>query len=337
MKYGFFDDTVKEYVITDPRTPYPWINYLGCRDFFSLISNTAGGYCFYRDALLRRITRYRYNNVPLDAGGRYFYIREGDSVWSPGWKPVKAELDAYQCRHGLGYTRIQGAKNDLAAELLFFVPLGANAEVHKLTLENRSNRKRTVQLFSLIEFCLWNALGDMTNFQRNLSLAEVEVEGSAIYHKTEYRERRNHYAFYSVNESIVGFDSYRDSFLGPDNGFDSPQAVLKGESSNSIAHGWAPVASHHLKLRLAPGESKTMIFLLGYGENDPDDKWEAPGVIRKDQARRMIQRFHTAEAVDQAFDELARHWQDSLSHFRLKSGDVRLDRMVNVWISTSAW
>jgi cellobiose phosphorylase len=331
MKYGFFDDAAREYVITDPRTPYPWINYLGCQDFFSLISNTAGGYCFYRDALLRRITRYRYNNVPLDSGGRCFYIREDGAFWSPCFKPASAKLDKYECRHGLGYSRICGSKNGLAAELLFFVPLGVNAELHKLTLENRSNRERTIQLFSLVEFCLWNALEDMTNFQRNLSLAEVEVEGSVIYHKSEYRERRNHYAFYSVNEPIAGFDTDRDGFLGPHNGFDSPQAVMQGESSNSVAHGWAPIASHQLRLRLAPGQRKTLIFLLGYAENDPEDKWEAAGVIRKDQAGRMIGRLQTIEAVDQAFDELTRHWQESLSHFHLESGDERLDRMVNVW------
>ncbi len=331
MKYGFFDDTAREYVITDPQTPYPWINYLGCQDFFSLISNTAGGYCFYRDALLRRITRYRYNNVPLDVGGRYFYIREGDTIWTPSWKPVREELDSYQCRHGLGYSRIHGVKDGLAAEVLFFVPLGVNAEVHKVVLENRTDRERAFQLFSLIEFCLWNALDDTTNFQRNLSLGEVEVEGSVIYHKTEYRERRNHYSFYSVNERISGFDSDRDSFLGLHNGFDAPQVVVKGASRDSVACGWAPIASHHLKIHLSPGEKKTLIFLLGYGENDPEDKWEAPGVIRKDQAGWMIQRLNTEEAVNEAFDELSRYWRDLLSRFQLESGDDKLDRMVDIW------
>lgn len=331
MKYGFFDDAAKEYVIQTPRTPYPWINYLGCEDFFSLISNTAGGYCFYRDALLRRITRYRYNSVPLDSGGRYFYIREADTIWSPGWKPVRTELDSYQCRHGLGYSRIQGSKDGLAVEVLFFVPLGVNAEVHKIVLENHSDRERTFSLFSLVEFCLWNALDDMTNFQRNLSLGEVEIEGSVIYHKTEYRERRNHFSFYSVNERIAGFDSDRDSFLGLYNAFDAPQVVLKGESANSIAAGWAPIASHHLNLRLVPGERKTLIFLLGYAENDPEDKWETPGVIRKDQARRMIRRFETEEAVNDAFNELGCYWREHLSRFQLQSRDEKLDRMANIW------
>jgi cellobiose phosphorylase len=331
VKYGFFDDTACEYVITTPRTPYPWINYLGCQDFFGLISNTAGGYCFYRDALLRRITRYRYNGVPLDTGGRYFYIREGRDFWSPGWKPVRAELDDYQCRHGLGYTRILSSKKGLAAELLFFVPLGVNAEVHRVNLENRSRRKRAFSLFSLVEFCLWNALDDQTNFQRNLSTGEVEVEGSTIYHKTEYRERRNHFAFYSVNEPVAGFDTDREAFLGPYNGFDTPRVVLSGASENSIATGWSPIASHHLAIRLGPGERKTLIFLLGYVENPPGNKWEAPGTIRKDRAREMIRRFADPEAVDQAFAELGRHWQGLLSRFRLESHDEKLERMVNIW------
>jgi len=331
MSYGFFDDAASEYVITTPRTPYPWINYLGTEDFFGLISNTAGGYCFYRDALLRRITRYRYNGVPLDSGGRYFYIREGNAVWCPGWKPARAELDSYECRHGLGYTRIASSRNGLAAELLFFVPLGVNAEVHRVVLENRTRRTRALQLFSLVEFCLWNAQDDQANFQRNLNTGEVEVEGSAIYHKTEYRERRNHFAFYSVNEPVAGFDTDREAFLGLYNGFDAPRAVVEGRSGNSLAQGWSPIASHQLSIRLAPGERKTLVFLLGYAENPPGDKWQAPGRLRKDPAREMIRRFAEPAAVEQAFAELARHWQGLLSRFRLESGDEKLERMVNTW------
>ena len=140
MKFGFFDDEKREYVITTPQTPYPWINYLGVSDFFSLISNTAGGYCFYKDARLRRILRYRYNNIPIDNGGRYFYIRENDDFWSPGWKPVKKGLTEYQCRHGMGYTIIKGMRNGLSAEVLYMVPVDANCEIHKVTLTNTTKR-----------------------------------------------------------------------------------------------------------------------------------------------------------------------------------------------------
>ena len=292
-RYGHFDDANREYVITDPKTPWPWINYLGSEDFFSLISNTAGGYSFYKDAKFRRITRYRYNNVPMDNGGRYFYIKEGSSsAWSPGWKPCKTPLDFYECRHGMGYTRITGRRNQVEASVLFFVPLGKWCEVQKLTLTNQSQEVKRLKLFSFEEWCLWNAATDMENFQRNFSTGEVEVEvpnlgtstsntnskieGSTIYHKTEYRERRNHYAFYHVNADIQGYDTDRESFVGLYNELSEPEAVMEGRPRNSHAHGWSPIASHYIELTLQPGEQKDFVFLLGYVENEQDKKFETP-------------------------------------------------------------
>lgn len=331
MKYGHFDDKATEYVIDNPRTPWPWINYLGNKDFFSLISNTAGGYSFYKDAKFRRLTRYRYNGVPMDAGGRYFYIKDGDTVWNPGWKPTKTELDSYECRHGMNYTRIKGEKNGLRAELLFFVPLDTHAEIAKLTLTNTTDKPKTFKLFSFIEWCLWNAATDMENFQRNFSTGEVEIEGSTIYHKTEYKERRNHYAFYHVNAPIDGFDTDRESFLGLYNGFDEPQVVTEGKPRNSEAHGWSPIASHYMEITLQPGESRDLVFMLGYVENEQDKKWESKGVINKEKAHDMIASFDTAEKVDRAFGELRAYWDNLLERFTLNSGDERLDRMVNIW------
>ncbi len=331
MKYGHFDDKAREYVITEPRTPWPWINYLGNKDFFSLISNTAGGYSFYKDAKFRRLTRYRYNGVPMDAGGRYFYINDEGTVWNPGWKPSKTPLDSYECRHGMNYTVIKGEKNGLEAKALFFVPLGEHAEVTKLTLTNNAARAKSFKLFSFMEWCLWNAATDMENFQRNFSTGEVEVEGSVIYHKTEYKERRNHYAFYSVNVPVQGFDTDRETFIGLYNGFDEPDAVLEGRARNSVAHGWSPVASHYLEITLQPGESRDLVFLLGYVENPQDEKWESKGVINKTRAREMMSRFDTAAKVDAAFEALRRYWDDLLDRFVVSSGDERLDRMVNIW------
>lgn len=331
MKYGHFDDEAREYVIDNPRTPWPWINYLGNKDFFSLISNTAGGYSFYKDAKFRRLTRYRYNGVPMDAGGRYFYIKDGDTVWNPGWKPTKTALDSYECRHGMNYTRITGEKNGLRAEVLFFVPLDTHAEIAKLTITNTGKEAKTFKLFSFIEWCLWNAATDMENFQRNFSTGEVEIDGSTIYHKTEYKERRNHYAFYHVNAPIDGFDTDRESFLGLYNGFDEPQVVTEGKPRNSEAHGWSPIASHYMEITLQPGESRDLVFMLGYVENEHDEKWESKGVINKTKAREMIARFDTAEKVDKAFDDLRAYWDNLLERFTLDSGDERLDRMVNIW------
>jgi cellobiose phosphorylase len=331
MKFGFFDDTKREYVITTPQTPYPWINYLGTKDFFSLISNTAGGYSFYKDARLRRITRYRYNNVPLDNGGRYFYIKDGDDFWSPGWKPVKRGLTEYQCRHGMGYTIIKGVRNGIAAECLFFVPLNETCEVQKITLTNTTDKQKKFSLFSYAEFCLWNALDDQTNFQRNFSTGEVEIDGSTIYHKTEYRERRNHFAFYTVNRQLAGFDSDRDSFIGKYNGYENPEVVVEGKSKNSVADGWSPVASHHLSITLDPKESTDIVFVLGYVENDVNDKWEAPAVINKKNAKVTIEKFSTSAAVDKAFVELKAYWDNLLSRYTVTTKEDKLNRMVNIW------
>jgi len=331
MQFGYFDDKAREYVITDPETPYPWINYLGNEDFFSLISNTAGGYAFFKDAKYRRLTRFRYNNVPVDDGGRYFYIRDGDTVWSPGWKPVKTPLDDYSCRHGLSYSVITGAKYGIRADVLYFVPLGTWAEIQKISLLNTTRETKTIQLFSLVEWCLWNAEDDMTNFQRNFSTGEVEIDGSALYHKTEYKERRNHYAFYSVNVPINGYDTDRESFLGLYNGFDNPDAVMEGKPRNSEAHGWSPIASHYLEISLEPGMEKELIFILGYVENSEKEKWSGKGIINKAKARTQMARFDTGEKVDRALEELKGYWTDLLSTYILKSGDEKLDRMVNIW------
>ncbi len=331
MKYGYFDDKNKEYVITNPQTPYPWINYLGNHEFFSLISNTAGGYTFYKDAKFRRLTRYRYNNVPTDAGGKYFYIKDGDTIWSPGWKPVKTPLDEYECRHGLSYTTIKGVKNGIQAEVLYFVPLKFHAEVQQIKLKNNSTEKKQIKLFSFVEWALWNAEDDMTNFQRNFSTGEVEIEDSVLYHKTEYRERRNHYAFYSVNAPINGYDTDRESFMGLYNGFHEPQAVLNGKATNSEAHGWSPVASHYIEIELAPGEEKSMIFMLGYVENPEDEKWESKGVINKKRAKEMIAQYNTDEKVAEALNELKEFWNNLLSVYTLNSHDEKLNRMVNIW------
>ena len=331
MKYGHFDDEAREYVIETPRTPLPWINYLGCNDFFGLFSNTAGGYDFYKDAKLLRLTRYRYNNVPYDTGGRYYYIKDGDTVWNPGWQPVQTELDSYECRHGMGYSVITGKKNGLSASLLAFVPLNDTCEINQITLKNEGSDTKNIDLFSFIEFCLWNAEDDCTNFQRNFSTGEVEVIGSRIYHKTEYRERRNHYAVYACNRDIDGFDTDRATFTGFYNGLHNPQVVFSGESKNSEAHGWSPIGSHHLKISLAPGEETKVVFVLAYCENPKDKKFSAPNVINKEPADAILGKYMTDDQVMAAFDELKEYWNSLLSVYNLESSSDKLNRCVNIW------
>jgi cellobiose phosphorylase len=331
MKYGHFDDAEREYVIVRPDTPWPWINYLGTEDFFSLVSNAGGGYSFYRDARLRRLTRYRYNDVPPDGNGRLFYVKDGASTWNPGWRPTRTELSSYECRHGMGYTRIRSRKDGVEADLLFFVPLGVDAEVQKLVLRNVTGARKRISLFTFTEFCLWNALDDMTNFQRNLSTGEVSVSGSTVYHLTEYRERRNHFSFYSANAPVSGFDTDREAFTGRYAGFEAPEAVVRGKLSGSMAAGWSPVAAFQFDMTLEPGESRDLVFLLGYVENPEEEKWSAPGVANTSRAEAMIRSLDSSAKVDAAFAALGSHWAALLSRFTVSSGEPRLDRMVNVW------
>ncbi|MCR5231780.1 MAG: glycosyl transferase [Acholeplasmatales bacterium] len=331
MKFGHFDDGEYEYVITNYNTPLPWINYFGQDGFFSLMSNTCGGYMFYKDAKLRRITRFRYNNVPRDFGGRYYYINDNGCIWNPGYLPMKTELDSYKCRHGLGYSIFESEKNNLKAELLCFVPLNDLCEINQLTLKNTSKETKNITLHGVIEWCLWNAIDDQTNFQRNWNIGEVEVDDNTIYHKTEYRERRNHYAFYHTNIKHDGFDSDLDTFLGLYNSWSDASAVMNATSYYSKASGWSPIACHMFNIELKPNEEKTIIFQTGYVENDEDHKFVDLHVINKEKAYELQNKYATKEQVLKAFNELKIKWVDLLSTLNVKSDDEKFDRMVNIW------
>ena len=334
MRFGYFDDRNREYVITRPDTPLPWINYLGSSDYFGLISNTAGGYSFYKDARLRRITRYRYNNAPLDFGGRIIYLRdEKDQFWSPTWQPTRCDLQEYSCRHGLGYTSISSKYRNISSEVCFFVPLDESLEIWDVTLTNHNAGAAALSLFSSIEFNLWNAEDDATNYQRNFNIGEVEVEDGVIYHKTEYRERRSHFAYFACSEPVCGYDTQREAFLGPYRGWDSPLVVEKGKSRNSIAHGWQPMGSHHLQFKLQPGESKRIIFILGYSENSSDGKFDPPHSqrINKRQVIPVIEKYRQHPMVDRAFEALKAYWDALLDKYRVVSPDEHVNRMVNIW------
>jgi cellobiose phosphorylase len=335
VQYGYFDDDQREYVITQPDTPLPWMNYLGTEDHFGMISNTAGGCSFYRDARLRRLTRYRHNGAPFDLGGRYLYLRDdldGD-YWSPSWQPTRSSLDAYECRHGLSYTSISSERGGIRAEMLYFVPPGETLEVWRLRLRNDRDTRADFSVFSSVEFCLWEALDDATNFQRNYSVGEVEVVDGVIYHKTEYRERRNHFAYFACSEPLAGFDTQRDVFLGSNRGWDSPLAVEQGSSFDSIAHGWAPIGSHHVRVSLAPSETREVIFLLGYSENPAEAKFDPPGTqtINKARVRPVIDRWLAATEVERAFGALHDSWDEILSVLKVETPDPDTDRMVNIW------
>ena len=335
MKFGYFDDAQREYVITRPDTPLPWINYLGCEEYFGLISNTAGGYSFFKDARLRRLTRYRYNNAPLDMGGRYLYLRDNSTgkYWSPSWMPIRIKLDEYECRHGQGYTIITSKLNGIKSSSRYFVPLGESLEIWQVTLTNENDTDADLSLFSAVEFCLWDANDDATNFQRNYSIGQVEIVDEVIYHKTEYRERRDHFAYFACSETLAGFDTKREDFLGAYRGWNEPAVVEAGESCNSVAHGWQPIGSHHVKVRLKPGEQKEIIFILGYQENPKDDKFDPPGsqTINKKSAKKALEKYLQTINANKAFYELREYWTMLLGKLQVTTPDEHTDRMVNIW------
>ena len=359
MKYGHFDDDQREYVIERPDTPLPWINYLGNEDYFGIISNTAGGYSFYKDARLRRLTRYRYNNAPLDMGGRYIYLRDNDPqlsgarVWSPSWMPVRRPLDSYECRHGMGYTVIKSQLSGIESQTRYFVPIGESLEVWELTLKNHRVETADLSVFSAVEFCLWDANDDAANFQRNYSIGQIEVwtglddspvplspsgrgaslPGGVIIHKSEYRERRNHFAYFACSEKPAGFDTQREAFLGPYRGWDSPQAVESGQTSDSEAHGWQPIGAHHIKIQLKSGQQKKIIFLLGYHENRRDEKFDPPESqnVNRKTVLPIIARYLNENEVENAFGQLRKYWEGLLGRFTVNTPDEHANRMVNIW------
>ncbi len=335
MRYGHFDDQNREYIITRPDTPLPWINYLGCESYFGIISNTAGGYSFYRDARLRRLSRYRYNNAPFDVGGRYLYLRDNETgkFWSPSWQPTRTKLDKYECRHGMGYTIIGSTANKIEAQTTYFVPLGETLEIWKCKITNHRKKLAKLSLFSSLEFCLWDAQDDSTNFQRNFSTGQVEIVDGVIYHKTEYRERRNHFAYFACSEKLAGFDTQRDTFLGAYRSWDNPAAVARGKSFNSVACGWAPHGSHHVKVNLQPGQTKEIIFVLGYHENAVDKKFSPPDsqTINKTTVKPVIAKYLDGKNVAAAFQKLKENWDNLLGVYRVTSPDIHANRMVNIW------
>jgi cellobiose phosphorylase len=335
MNYGYFDDIRREYVITRPDTPLPWINYLGNEAFISLISNTAGGYAFYLDPRLRRITRYRYNNTPPDTGGRCIYLRDRDSkrFWSPTWQPTRVQVENYACRHGLGYTTIESQHSSISSWMRFFVPLGSNLEIWQLRLTNHDPAPRHISVFASVEFCLWDAWEDATNFQRNLNTGEVEVEDGVIYHKTEYRERRNHFAYFACHPKPAAYDTQRETFLGPYRGWHEPTAVEQGQLTNSLAHGWAPIGALQVDLNIQAGETRQVIFLLGYEENPVDKKFDPPDSqrINKHNVRKVIEHYTKDYKIEQAYKQLIGYWDELLGKLQVETPDFHTNRMVNTW------
>lgn len=322
--FGYFDEPRREYVITRPDLPTPWINYLGLEAYCALISNTAGGYSFHLDPRDRRLLRFRYNHVPMDRPGRYLFLRDEAraTFWSLTWQPTCQALGpgAFECRHGLGYTTIRTRVQGLDATVEYLVPPRDPVELWTATLRNTGRLARQLSLFSYAEFCILQALMDQTDFQYTLNIAKAVRSGRLLLHLTNYfpDAGRRHLAFFGVDRALSGFDCDREAFLGPYQGEGSPQVVAQGRSRNSIASGGNPIGSHWIRLRLRPGQSTTIRFVLGAS-------------VSPAHAARMTRRYTRPSAARKARAELAASWERYLSHMRVQTPEPGVDLLINTW------
>jgi cellobiose phosphorylase len=318
MEYGYFSQDDKEYVIVRPSTPTPWIDYLCNSEYCAIISNTAGGYSFHVDPRDRRILRYRYNNLPADRPGRYLYIRDDKTgkYWSPTWQPVLENLNAYECRHGLGYTKISSSYSDTEAEVTYFVPLDENLEIWMLTLKNISSEEKELSVFSYAEFCLWQAFNDLTDLQCSQGLGVARYEEDAILYS--FFDVSTGYAFFASSGTITGYDCDREKFIGPYRGESNPLAVERGQCFNSETQGGNPIAATSNVVKLGPAEAKTIIFILGVVE-------------KKSDAKTCIQKFKKKSNVDAEFQRLREYWNTYLSNLSVDTPDREFNTMINVW------
>ncbi|MBY9012333.1 MAG: glycosyl transferase [Candidatus Lokiarchaeota archaeon] len=320
MQYGYFDDENKEYVITRPDTPLPWINYLSNGKYCAMISNTGGGYSFYIDPRDQRILRYRYNNLPMDRPGRYIYIRDNQSseYWTPTWQPVTKKLDNYECRHGLGYTRISSSYKGLDVEILYFVPLEDDLEIWSLTLQNNSSEKKELQIFSYAEFCLWNAISDQRDLQyiQNVAVAKYdETERAIFYHLFDLS---SYIAFFSSNGKVVGYDCDREKFISNYHSEANPLSVERGKCSDSQTLGGNPIAATCNTMTLDPYESKKITFVLGI-------------VKEKSQAKQFIDKYEKFNNVEIEFLKLKEFWYKYLENYNVDTPDEDFNTIINIW------
>jgi cellobiose phosphorylase len=345
MQFGFFDDEAKEYVITKPDTPRSWSNYLGTTEYGAIITNNAGGYSFYKSAAQGRFTRLRFNNIPLDQPGRYFYLHDKDThdFWSASWQPVGKPLDEYSstCRHGTAYTRITSFYKDIETETLYFVPLEKTYECWRLTIKNRSKRKRHLRIFTYVEYANnWNLSQDTVNLQYSQYILRMNVINNIIDHGTnvfmpakpdhfEDDGQGRHTFLALVGADVTGYDTDREKFLGPYRTYANPLVVETGKCTNSIAIGDNGCGTLQTEIELLPDESRDLIVLMGIGAAQPDGE-------------RAIAELGSTEKVLAAFAELKRHWHTRIEGITASTPDPEFNSMFNTWnpynnLITFAW
>jgi cellobiose phosphorylase len=320
--YGYFDETAREYVISRPDTPTPWLNYIGEGRYGGIVSNTGGGYSFDRDPRNRRVTRYRYNSIPVDQPGRYVYLRDQATgeYWSPTAAPVQRDLNSYECRHGTAYTRISSAYKGIGTEMLYFVPLSsadepAPCELWVLTLRNLGPEPRRLRSFSYAEFSLADAFNDMTNLDWAQHIVFSECENGVITVGTKFNPLRY---FFASSETAAGYTCDREDFIGRRRDLTNPIVVETGNPSNAPSPRGNSIGSLTHDITLGPGEERKLVFIMGATE-------------RPAEIERVVRRFGDLSEVMAAFQALRDDWAAYLGRFTVETPDADTNAMLNFW------
>jgi len=345
MKYGYFDDEAKEYVITRPDTPQSWSNYLGSTEYGAIITNNAGGYGFYRSAARGRFLRLRFNSVPMDQPGRYFYLRDRESgdTWSASWQPVARPLDRYQsvCRHGTAYTVIESRYAGIASETTYFVPLGQNFEYWWLRVSNESDRPRKLSIFTFCEFTnQWDTFQDRVNLQYSLFIVRGELVDGLLRIAIQDNLTSDSEGFFIhdiarhswmalVGSPLDGYDTSREAFLGTYRGYHNPLVVEQGHCTNSDAYGDNACGTLQTNLTLQPGETRELLVMLGIGD-------------ARSVGKRTVATYGSLERASIELQALKENWHDKLGSLVVQTPDEALNHTINVWglyncLITFAW
>lgn len=345
MQFGHFDDANKEYVIDRPDTPRSWSNYLGSTEYGAITTNNAGGYSFYHSAAQGRFMRLRFNSVPMDQPGRYFYLHDRDSkdFWSASWQPVGKPLEQYKsiCRHGTAYTIIESAYAKIKTESTYFVPLGRHFECWVQKITNCDSVARRLRVFTFVEYANnWHIMQDFMNLQYTQFVCRMNCVDGMIDHGINVLlpdgagEFENHdgnrHTFLAVSDAdVTGFDTDRDAFLGTYRSYHNPVAVERGACSNSLAYGDNGCGVLQLDIDLQPGQSREFVVFMGIGKADVQGR-----AIRKE--------FGDLKTVHKAFDDLKAHWHSQIEGIHVQTPDPEFNSMTNMWspfncLMTYAW
>ena len=320
MRYGYFDDDKREYVIDRPDVPVSWTNYLGVKDLCTVISHNASGYSFYKSTEHHRVTRFRPNGIPMDRPGHYVYLRDDETgeFWSLSWQPVGKDFSKakYICRHGLSYSKFQCEYQNIEAEQLLFIPLDDDVELWDIKIKNKDGKPRKLSVFSYVEFSYHHVEIDNQNFQMSLYASGSNYKDGIIEYDFFYEPWTYH--FFASNFNPDSYDCVRDSFIGNYRTESNPISVEKGECSNSTELGGNHCGSLHKKINLNAGEEIRLIFMLGVGS-------------RNEKGKSIKEKYSNLKNVDCEFEKLNKYWEEKLSIFQCKTPHAGFNSMINTW------